>query len=57
MRRSASARHHGLVLGRRKPSLTKEEINGLIAIFMRMEANVARIAFEVAGEDNGEEEK
>jgi hypothetical protein len=45
------------VLGRRKPSLTKEEINGLIAIFMRMEANVARIAFEVAGEDNGEEEK
>jgi len=26
-------------------------LNGLIAMFMRLEANVARIALEVAGED------
>lgn len=39
----------------RKPTLTRAELNGLIAIFMRMEANVARIALEVDGEDDGEE--
>jgi hypothetical protein len=39
----------------RKPTPTRAELNGLIAIFMRMEANVARIALEVAGEDDGEE--
>jgi len=45
------------VFRRRKPTLTRAELNGLIAIFMRMEANVARIALEVAGEDDGEEEE
>ena len=44
--------------GDREPLLTRAELNGLIAIFMRMEANVARIALEVAGEeDNGEEDE
>jgi hypothetical protein len=43
------------VFRRRKLTLTRAEVNGLIAIFMRMEANVARIALEVVGEDDGEE--
>jgi hypothetical protein len=45
----------GSVWWKRSARLTREELNGLIAIFMRMEANVARIALEVAGEDHGEE--
>jgi hypothetical protein len=44
------------VFRRRRVLLTPAELNGLIALFMRMEANVARIAVEVAGEeDDGEE--
>jgi hypothetical protein len=34
--------------------LTREEINGLIIILMRMDANIGRIALEVTGADDGE---
>lgn len=41
---------------RRGALLTPAELNGLIALFMRMEANIARITVEVAGEeDDGDE--
>ncbi len=39
---------------RRKQLITATELNGLIALFMRMEANVARIAVEVAGAEDDE---
>jgi hypothetical protein len=42
------------VFRRRKTLLTAAELNGLIVIFMRLDANLARIAVEVAGDENGE---
>ena len=45
-----------MVFRRRRALFDPSELNGLIALFMRLEANVARIAIEVAGEeDDGEE--
>ena len=44
-----------LVLRRREPLLTRAEVNGLIVLLMRLEANIARIAQEASGEDDGEE--
>lgn len=42
------------MLRRREPLLTRAEINGLIILFMRLEANVARIARE---DEKGEPEE
>jgi hypothetical protein len=43
-----------MVFGRRRPLFTATELNGLIIILMRLDANGARIAAEVAGEEDGE---
>lgn len=44
------------MLRRREPTLTKAEVNGLIILFMRLEANVARIARQ-EDENGGDEEE
>jgi hypothetical protein len=45
-----------LVFWRRDPLLTRAEMNGLIVLLMRLEANVARMAGADGGE-SGEQKK
>ena len=55
LRDLTAPRHHGPVLRRSEPMLTRAELNGLILILMRIDMNIARIA--AAEEGNGEEEE
>ncbi|MBM2822817.1 MAG: hypothetical protein HW413_1563 [Thermoleophilia bacterium] len=41
---------------RREPLLTPVEVNGLILLLMSIDEAVQRIAQEVAGDEDGEEE-
>ena len=40
----------------REPAFTREEVNGLIVILMRIDANIARIAREEEGNGEAPEE-
>ena len=55
MRGSLSTRHHAVMFRRRRrePLFTREEVNGLLIILMRIDENIARIA-RAEEEDNGE---
>lgn len=56
MRNNESLLHHGIVFWSREPLLNRAELNGLILLIMSIDAAVQRIAHEVAGDGDGEEE-